>query len=851
MKGPSNKTIMDGDNVLLTCLTSGNPKPEVTWRRSGRQLLHSGHTNYEILNSGDLLLKRVGLLDEGDYTCSAKNIHGSQRSKTATLTVDVRPFIQTRRTIYNVTHGSQIELVCLAQGSPPPKMSWFKDGKQLPSKRTEFFHSVLSFTVVETATYTCQALTQLRSSADIVTDTRDFYVYVHQPIESEEKTSDHQPLEKDEHEVETEQEVMLEDGELQKEPVKPQIPQGYCSPYNGAVCADHLNDSGLIFYNFSGFSVHINEQISQGLWKELISSLMEPCRSAAERLLCYYAFPQCEMKNNFAAGKPLCKEDCIALRELFCYNQWAQIEDNKLKGIYFKSRGHFRLPSCADLPSWNSSSSHSCSYARLTELKEDEITTDCVLGRGRFYQGTVNVTKSGIPCQSWDSQEPHQHHRPPMVFPEVLNSENFCRNAGGEEPTPWCYTSDPMVRWQHCDIPLCTNSTMESSPEADPQDNFEVPKHPVFSPTFILVITAVCLTALVLVIMLILAFRRIRKYQRGYNATPTVDVDIDLDKLPSNISYHKTGARLNPKLEGLEFPRNNILYIRDIGQGAFGRVFQAKAPGVIKDEEFTMVAVKMLKEEASEDLQSDFEREACLLAEFDHPNIVKLLGVCAVGKPMCFLFEYMGRGDLNGFLRSCSPSNYIVRAAKNNIFSDVRLSHWDLVHITRQIAAGMSYLSERKFVHRDLATRNCLINDDMVVKISDFGLSQKIYTANYYKGSEHDAIPIRWMPLESILYNKFTVESDIWAFGIVVWEIFSFALQPYYGMTHEEVVKFIQEANVLSCPENTPPSIYNLMKKCWNKKPSNRPPFKIIYKILCAVHEQMVKNQYSGPTAHF
>lgn len=114
---------------------------------------------------------------------------------------------------------------------------------------------------------------------------------------------------------------------------------------------------------------------------------------------------------------------------------------------------------------------------------------------------------------------------------------------------------------------------------------------------------------------------------------------------------YRTAITLNPKLEQLEYPRNDIIYIRDLGQGAFGRVFQAKAPALVPGEDFTMVAVKMLKEEASEDLQDDFEKEACLLAEFEHPNIVKLLGVCAMGRPMCLLFEYMGRGDLNEFLR--------------------------------------------------------------------------------------------------------------------------------------------------------------------------------------------------------
>lgn len=338
----------------------------------------------------------------------------------------------------------------------------------------------------------------------------------------------------------------------------------------------------------------------------------------------------------------------------------------------------------------------------------------------------------------------------------------------------------------------------------------------------------------------IVSHNRRQRMPGGYNAASTQDnPNIDLNKLPSNSSYHQTAARLNPKLEKLEYPRNDIIYIKDLGQGAFGRVFQAKAPGLVNGEEFTLVAVKMLKDDASQDMLVDFEREACLLAEFDHPNIVKLLGVCAIGHPMCLLFEFMARGDLNEFLRSYSPQ--YVSQNRIEYHSKPDLNILELIDVGRQIASGMVYLSERKFVHRDLATRNCLIDEDMVVKIADFGLSHKIYLQDYYKGDEHDAIPIRWMPLESILYNKYTIESDVWAFGVCLWEIFSFALQPYYGMTHEEVVKFVKDGNVLACPDNAPLPIYNLMRKCWNRKAQDRPSFKEIYGNLEQIYAHVDK----------
>lgn len=450
--------------------------------------------------------------------------------------------------------------------------------------------------------------------------------------------------------------------------------------------------------------------------------------------------------------------------------------------------------------------------------------------------GTTNVTQSGIPCQKWTSQSPHKHYSPPLVFPELLDAENYCRNAGGQEPMPWCYTEDKDVRWQHCNIPLCPNSTEKIATLDLNNDNRTIEMENVFTPLMILILGSIGLICIILIHVCILLIYRISRYNKrqsdhsvaGFTA---ITQSFDINKLPINADYHHTTAALNPRLEKLEYPRNDIIYVKDLGQGAFGRVFQGKAPRLVPGEEFTLVAVKMLKDEASPDMQVDFEREACLLAEFDHPNIVKLLGVCAVGRPMCLLFEFMGRGDLNEFLRSCSPSVEVASYQKT-FGVKKELTHRDLLAISLQVANGMVYLSERKFVHRDLATRNCLINENMVVKIADFGLSHKIYMQDYYKGGEDDAIPIRWMPLEAILYNKYTIESDIWAYGVCLWEIFSFAIQPYFGLTHEEVVKFIKEGNTLNCPENTPMVIYTLMTQCWNSKPHERPSFKFIQQTL-------------------
>lgn len=241
--------------------------------------------------------------------------------------------------------------------------------------------------------------------------------------------------------------------------IKDEPMKNFCAPYSGKICEKYLKGR-FVYYNYTtdetGSLIYLNEQITASLWSEMVSPLMEPCRGPAEVLLCNYAFPSCDYGKLPVIPKPICREDCIAVKESFCYNQWALIEDNKQRGVYFKARGHFRLPECDSLPSHENKTKPDCSSAHLTEIKQEEVTYNCIKGRGRFYQGTVDRTKSGILCQRWDQQEPHNHNRPPTIFAEIQNAENHCRNAGGEEPQPWCYTIDPRVRWEHCDIPVCS-----------------------------------------------------------------------------------------------------------------------------------------------------------------------------------------------------------------------------------------------------------------------------------------------------------------------------------------------------------------------------------------------------------
>lgn len=296
-----------------------------------------------------------------------------------------------------------------------------------------------------------------------------------------------------------------------------------------------------------------------------------------------------------------------------------------------------------------------------------------------------------------------------------------------------------------------------------------------------------------------------------------------------------------------QFNKSCIHYIRQLGQGNFGVVFHATAVGLLNDEKETEVAVKTLKEEtcSSENLE-EFVREARVMFSFDHPNLIKIFGVAMESVPYYLIFEYMNKGDLTQFLRShasslqrhlMNPLDGRPRSRTESTVSDdpPSLTFDQLTDMCKQIAAGMMYLADKKHVHRDLACRNCLVkcdqetNSGLVIKIGDFGMSQNLYNADYYRVKGSVILPVRWMSPEAVIYGKFSTESDVWSFGVVMWEVFSFAMQPYYGTSNVEVTEAIRRHKILKPPTDCPNAIYEIMKLCWNQNSALRPTFEELY----------------------
>uniref|UniRef100_A0A669ERZ8 receptor protein-tyrosine kinase n=1 Tax=Oreochromis niloticus TaxID=8128 RepID=A0A669ERZ8_ORENI len=247
-----------------------------------------------------------------------------------------------------------------------------------------------------------------------------------------------------------------------------------------------------------------------------------------------------------------------------------------------------------------------------------------------------------------------------------------------------------------------------------------------------------------------------------------------------------------------------------------------------------LVAVKILRPDASKNARNDFLKEVKILSRLKDPNIIRLLGVCVSSDPLCMVTEYMECGDLNQYL-----SQRVLLDKTGPSHNTPTISYPALISMASQIASGMKFLSSLNFVHRDLATRNCLVGERHI-KIADFGMSRNLYAGDYYRIQGRAVLPIRWMAWECILMGKFTTASDVWAFGVTLWEMLSVCQeQPYSTLTDEQVIdnagEFFRDQGrqvYLSRPAVCPQGLYELMLSCWNRDCKVRPSFAYIHSFL-------------------
>lgn len=325
---------------------------------------------------------------------------------------------------------------------------------------------------------------------------------------------------------------------------------------------------------------------------------------------------------------------------------------------------------------------------------------------------------------------------------------------------------------------------------------------------------------------------------------------------------------------------------KTLGAGAFGKVVEATAFGLGKEDAVMKVAVKMLKSTAHADEKEALMSELKIMSHLgQHENIVNLLGACTHGGPVLVITEYCCYGDLLNFLRrkaeamlgpSLSPGQdpegdssyknihlekkyvrrdsgfssqgvdtYVemrpVSTSSNDSFfkqdldkeASRPLELWDLLHFSSQVAQGMAFLASKNCIHRDVAARNVLLTSGHVAKIGDFGLARDIMNDSNYVVKGNARLPVKWMAPESIFDCVYTVQSDVWSYGILLWEIFSLGLNPYPGiLVNNKFYKLVKDGYQMAQPVFAPENIYSIMQSCWDLEPTKRPTFQQICFLL-------------------
>jgi hypothetical protein len=265
-----------------------------------------------------------------------------------------------------------------------------------------------------------------------------------------------------------------------------------------------------------------------------------------------------------------------------------------------------------------------------------------------------------------------------------------------------------------------------------------------------------------------------------------------------------------------ELPRDSVVLESEIGAGEFGSVYSGsyKRP----DGSKRTIAIKTLKDSGNEESRLKFLQEASIMIQFKHPKVVDLVGVVTKSEPSLICLEFMELGSLRSYLMS------------SLVFE--QLTDVDLVRMACDVCSAMHYLCESGLVHRDLAARNVLVNKEFICKVCDFGLSQSASASN---ADLDDRIPVRWTAPEAVIHRQFSQFSDVWSYGILLWEMWSYGALPYKGWSNEQVTAQVTKGYRLPNPKSCSPIVYNLMNDCWIEDPQERPSFYDVFEQLLAV----------------
>ncbi|XP_052240273.1 insulin-like peptide receptor isoform X2 [Dreissena polymorpha] len=335
---------------------------------------------------------------------------------------------------------------------------------------------------------------------------------------------------------------------------------------------------------------------------------------------------------------------------------------------------------------------------------------------------------------------------------------------------------------------------------------------PTTTATLVGILVTVVVVIIIITIVVVWLVAR-HKFRKNMN---------DPMKISANPDYYPDYTVYKP--DEWEVDRDKVKLLKELGAGSFGMVYEGMYR-IEDDREEVRVAVKTTNANSTDHDRYNFLQEASIMKAFRCHHVVRLIGVVSINQPALVLMELMPHGDLKKFLRLHRPDEPENEGRRPPMLKQI-------LQMAGEIADGMAYLADKKYVHRDLAARNCMVGENLTIKIADFGMTRDIYERDYYRKGTRGLLPVRWMAPESLKDGVFTSMTDVWSYGVVLWEMATLAEQPYQGLANEEVLQYVGIGKIMEMPEGCPQLLYDLMVKCWRFRPKQRPTFKEIIEIL-------------------
>nr|BAA81715.3 protein tyrosine kinase [Ephydatia fluviatilis] len=618
---------------------------------------------------------------------------------------------------------------------------------------------------------------------------------------------------------------------------------GTCTPYRGTFCNGVLNPGEYVYVgpktialsrgNLTYLTTYLEQNLNfSGLLESTGSSPM--CKQIMREALCTYYYPVCRnASGNATVLHTICPSNCDYIAQDLCPIEWATFN-----ALPFAGHNNLRFDCRSGAPRYvQVTSPYCCIPVAIIPASTSAAPSDSMLlSPDSSSVPSLVSTPLAIPPTSLSA----------MATPEVkLNPSaavSFTSSATGT-------TSSSLLAPPAGSMAAHTTNSEESV------EGFVIGT--VLAVAFIvaLVLGGVCVATLhtrkkhtlrrQATLMGLLSPRPSSNsgdfqpspnpYLLSVHQVHLTSSGGRMVKIPSNYLRHLSGKMLIPE---------QCLQIMDcIGQGEFGIVYRAYLREWAKYPSPHLVAVKTIKGETSDSQISQMLEESVKMKDFDHPNILSLIGVCiAIESSPYIVMPFMANGSLLSYLKQQRHNLTIANGAEQDLITETQRV---LLSICLQIAKGMEYLASQKFVHRDLAARNCMIDLNNVIKVADFGLSEDMYAKNYYRQSDVEEckvkLPIRWMAPESFHDGVFSEKTDVWSYGVTCWEVFTLGKIPYPGVTPFTLIKYLDEGGRLEKPSNAACSdqIYDLMRKCWCQESEDRPPFSNLVLAICGILEPL------------